>query len=286
MEIIIFFIILYISIGCSRKVPFGKTAIVRRNGEIYRTYTSGTQFYINPFTDKVEYVANSAAANMVGKVQSYASRSSSSTNTQRTYNNIITIQTSAIFRTIDNKSLSTSIYAVFKTTGASNVSRSYLEGKLKEFAAKYYSQENYEDISENATMHELKLFDILRDALSTNVIKLEKFESTPSNARITTRNTSKTECSHYGPTDRRSSASSSTSYDTSSRDYSYSQGNAIKGSLSDYIATQRSNPISSSDSTSDDPIKDTLNITTIYKGPDVIDVNNMDSNVDPIQNKN
>lgn len=283
MEIIIFIIILYVSIGCSRKVPFGKTAIVRRDGEIYKVYSSGTQFYINPFTDKVEYISNSAAANLKGMNKNYGSSTSSSAsyNSSRSYNSSITIQTTSIFRTIDNKSLSVNIYAVFKTTSASNVSRSYLETKLKTETAKYYSQENYEDISVNATKHELRLFDILRDTISTNVIKLEKFEATPSNARITTRNTNKTDCSHYEPERK--------SYNTpnrSSADYSYSAGNAIKGSVSDYIATQRSNPISSDDESSNGPIKDVLNITTVFKGPDLIDINNMDSNVDPIQNKN
>ena len=120
------------------------------------------------------------------------------------------------------------------------------------------------------------MFDILRKTVSTDTIKLEKFEATPSNARITTRNTSnKADCTHY---DERPTTN------TSRRtDYSYSQGNAIKSSLADTWNEINGDPISGN-STSDNPIKEHISINSILE-KNMIDVNNMDSNVDPIDNK-
>ena len=282
---LIFFIIIFYYIACYRKVPPGKEAIVRRNKEIYKRYFSNQTFIINPFTDTVEIInPNSSAA--MNKNASYpkvnyinpmngGSSSRSNIQTQRgfktyTLNNIYT------FRSLDGKPLTLKVYALFNSPTSTTIPTTALANDVKKEVLNYYTSLKAEDISESATRHELTVFDILRRTVTTETIKLEKFEATPSNARITTRNTyNKTECTHYNerPT-------TNTSRRT---DYSYSQGNAIKSSLADTWNELNGNPISG-ESNSDNPIKENININSIFE-KNMIDVNNMDSNVDPIDNK-
>ena len=284
----IIIVIIFIIAACKRTVPLGHEAVVRRNGEIYKTYKSGESFYINPFTDTVNYIK---AGGKINKNMTNASRSAraiipdeinNKRNSSSGYTRTLTLRGNYSLRSSDNKSVSVKTYAFFKLKSSSTVSQTYLDNIIKQEVVKFYSQLTYDDISDNATGHELNLFDILRDKFSTNLMKLEKFEATPSNARITTRNTydNKEECTHY---------SDDYSYKKKTRPndpkYSYSAGNAIKNSPLDTLIEQRGNPISSDEYDQQNPIKDTLNITTMFNSGDMIDVNNMDSNVDPIDNK-
>lgn len=283
MDILFFILIIYYA-ACYKKVPPGKEAVVRRNREIYRTYRAGQTFFINPFTDTVEMISlrgsnNTSSSSAYPKVN-YINpmNSSSSTSSRQSTSNgsrVYTINNSYSFTSADGKYLSVKIYALFKALSHTTVPISSLEVSLKKEVINYFTMLKAEEISNNATKHELTLFDILRRTLSNNSIKLEKFEATPSNSRITTRNTlDKTECTHYDdiPTTRKKS------------NYSYSDGNAIKSSFTDTLQELNGNPISDSDSNQDDPIKETLSISSLF-GTDMIDVNNMDSNVDPIDNK-
>lgn len=285
---LIFFIIIFYYAACYRKPPPGKEAIVRRNKEIFKTYRANQTFIINPFTDTVEFInpRSSAAAMNSNRSNSYPKvnyinpmngSSSSKSNIQaqkgfKTYtiNNIYT------FRSLDGKPLTIKVYALFNSPTSTTIPTTALANDVKKEVLNYYTSLKADDISESATRHELTVFDILRRTVTTETIKLEKFEATPSNARITTRNTyDKTECTHYDerPTTRTSKRT----------DYSYSQGNAIKSSFSDTWNELNGDPISG-ESNSDNPIKETISINSIFE-KNMIDVNNMDSNVDPIDNK-
>lgn len=281
---LIFFIIIFYYVACYRRVPPGKEAIVRRNKEIYKTYRANQTFIINPFTDTVELINPNSSAAMnrnssypkVNYINPMNSSSSSRSNiqTQRgfktyTINNIYT------FRSLDGKPLTIKVYALFNSPTSTTIPTTALANDLKKEVLNYYTSLKAEDISESATRHELTVFDILRRTITTETIKLEKFEATPSNARITTRNTSnKADCTHY---DERTTRTSKRT------DYSYSQGNAIKSSFSDTWNELNGDPISG-ESNSDNPIKETISINSIFE-KNMIDVNNMDSNVDPIDNK-
>lgn len=277
MEIIVFILIMYFA-SCVKQVPNGQEAIVRRNNEIYKTYRAGETFFINPFTDVVEYSNKNRTSNRPNV--NYINPMNGSRNVQSQHQKgykTFSINTSIPFRSIDGKSLYVKVYAMFRTSTSTTIATTSIDRAIKKAIVDYYSNENSTDISDNATKHELLLFDLLRDTFSNDSIRLEKFEATPSNARITTHNThAKAPCSHYDDPKPQ--------YRPNDSKYAYSAGNAIKNSLLDTIAEQSQNPISG-DTYSDNPIKETFNITTIFNGSHMIDVNNMDSNVDPIDNK-
>lgn len=281
-ELIIFIIIIYCA-ACSKKVPPGKEAIVRRNNEIYKTYRAYESFIINPFTDTVEYVSKKNGTsrqqssgypnvNYINPMNT-SRHNSSSVQHQKGYKTF-TLNNMFTFKSLDNKTLSVKVYALFNASTNETIHSTVLLNSVKKEVVDYYSGLKAEDISTSATRHELTLFDILRRTISTETVKLIKFEATPSNARITTRNTTdKADCTHYDEP----------SVQARKSNYSYSQGNAIKSSLSDTWQELNGNPISSDDGTSN-PIKETISIHSVL-GKNMIDINNMDSNVDPIDNK-
>ena len=280
MEIIVFILIMYFA-TCTKTVPKGQEATVRRNNEIYKTYRSGETFLINPFTDVVEYSYKNRTSKTSNRPNiNYINPMNGSGNVQANHQKgykTFTINTSIPFRSIDGKSLYVKVYAMFRTTTSTTIATASIDKAVRKEIVDYYSSEDSEDISNNATKHELLLFDLLRDTFSNDSIRLEKFEATPSNARITTHNThAKAPCSHYDDPKPQ--------YRPNDSRYSYSSGNAIKSSLLDTIAEQSQNPISG-DIYSDDPIKETFNITTVFNKSHMIDVNNMDTNVDPIDDK-
>ena len=282
MEIIVFILIMYFA-TCTKNVPEGQEATVRRNNEIYKTYRSGETFFINPFTDVVEYSNKNRTSNRpnINYINPMNGSGNVQTHHQKGYKTF-TINTSIPFRSIDGKSLYVKVYAMFRTSTSTTIATASIDKAVRKEIVDYYSSKNSEDISNNATKHELLLFDLLRDTFSNDSIRLEKFEATPSNARITTRNTydDKEECTHY---------SDDYSYKKKVRPndpkYSYSAGNAIKNSPFDTLVEQRGNPISSDEYDQQNPIRYTLNIKTMFNSGYMIDVNNMDSNVDPIDNK-
>lgn len=282
-ELIILIIIFYCA-ACSKKVPPGKEAIVRRNKEIYKTYRAYESFIINPFTDTVEYINTNNKGVFRQQQSSYpninyinpmnSSRPSTSSAPHQKGYKTFTLNNMFTFKSLDNKTLSVKVYALFNASTNTAIHSTVLLNSVKKEVVDYYSRLKSEEISTSATRHELTLFDILRRTVSTDSIKLIKFEATPSNARITTRNTTdKADCTHYDePTST-----------TRKSNFSYSQGNAIKSSLSDTWQELNGNPISSDDGTSN-PIKETISIHSVL-GKNMIDINNMDSNVDPIDNK-
>ena len=288
MDIIIFILIIFYA-SCYKKVPPGKEAVVRRNREIYKTYQSGQSFYINPFTDTVEMInlrgnrssssLNSSSTypkvNYINPMNNNSSNVKKVSSSSSSSSKVFSINNVYSFRSLDEKLLQLKVYALFRATSSSIIPTSSLESSLKREILNYYSTLKTDEISNNATKHELTLFDILRKKLSTDSIKLEKFEATPSNARITTRNTlDKTECTHYDEVSKTRRKSN----------YSYSDGNAIKSSFTDTLQEMNGNPISDSDSNLDNPIKESISIPNLFVD-DMIDINNMDSNVDPINNK-
>ena len=272
MDILFFIIIIYFT-TCSKKVPPYKEAIVRRNKEIYKRYKAGESFYINPFTDTVEFISknrNEPKVNYINPMNAAPIIPKGQ--------KVFSINSSYFLKSLDGKSLSVKIYALIKMNTTSSMATTSFETELKKKVISYYSQFDYEEISTNATKHELLLFDLLRSDINNESIKLEKFEATPSNARITTKNTTKSSCTHYDDTPKKK-------YSPNDPKYSYSAGNAIKSSLTDTISEQRNNPISSYEINSDNPIRETINISKLISGKNMIDVDNMDSNVDPIDNK-
>ena len=291
MEIIVFIIIIFV-LACKRTVPKGYKAIIRRNDEIIATYHQDEKFYINPFLDQLELidiytnkpVNSNQMYNYNNNNNNYNSnntiRPANKAVSARKSSNTFTIRKTYLIKSKDFKSISVEIDAFVSSTREISIStQNFIEDRIKQQIVQYYQKFNADDISENATIHELKLFDLLKPVVaSSSHLKLENFEITPSNARTTTRNTTnKPDCVHY---DNKPATTSSR------RPSSIHQDNAIKEGLIDTIRSNSQDPISSSDyEYNDDPIIEKQRLSDIFGTPGLIDVNNMDSNIDPIDNK-
>lgn len=246
--VFIIFIILLFAF-CYISAPYDSQINIKRNGTVYKTLKYGQSTFINPFTDTYEYVKSSAA--LFDSSDNTTTRSTS-TISNKTYKLAIPVYS------LDKKSEVIYVKGSYSLTKSLSVTA--VHDVISKLVRSYYSGVNFSTSPLEITKNELNIFDLLRNSLAPAGIKIHTFSLSLTDSE----NFAKVDCTHY---DEETSL-------VSKKRNKYSPN-------FNYYETNLGAITHLSSEVSDSPIKESSSITSIIHNT----LENMDSNIDPIDNK-
>lgn len=245
MFVVIIMFLIFCFAFCYVSAPMHSPMVIKRNGTIYKTLRPGQSTFINPFTDSVEIPRSSAIA---FNTPASGTRNSNNSNSFK---------------------LNVPIYSLDRKTSTVYISGSYsllksiptytVEDLISKIVRVYYSTVNYSTSPIEINKNELNILDLLREKLSSAGIKINSFSLSLKESN----NFEKVDCIHYD------------------EDTTTSKTRKKYSSNFDYYETNKGAITNFSYEISDNPIRETSSITSAIHNT----LDNMDSNVDPIDNK-
>lgn len=247
MSFIVLIFIIFCFAFCYVQAPLHSPLVIKRNGTIYKTLKPGQSTFINPFTDTCEIPKSSAVAfNTPRNV--------------RTSNGIISnssFKMNVPVYSIDRKSFTVYIkgsYSLSKSLSTNNVN-----DLISKLVRAYYSTVKYSTSPLELNKNELNILDLLREKLGPSGITIHSFtQSFESFDEF-----EKVDCVHYDE-----AITPAKTRKRKSPNFDYYETN--RGAITHYTFD-----------ISDNPIRETSSITSALHNT----LDNMESNVDPIDNK-
>lgn len=253
--------------------PPDNSLVIRRNGNYYMTLKPNESMFINPFTDTYEIgkASDSTKTKTMEKYYNFdsskkvivpdnVSNTSSSRSiivgNSKTSSHSSFKQAIPVF-TLDKQSKTIFVKGSYTLNPGATIKNSFtINDLISKIVRTYYSKVNFSTSPIELNKNELNILDLLREKLKPVGISLNSFDmSLQENT-----NFNKVDCTHY-PTKTK------TTKKTNYYDDDYSSGDSI---------------VTYADETySNNPIRESSSITSILHNT----LDNMDSNVDPIDNK-